>query len=364
MNGEEAYRLVCAYAAIEGHRTGTPGDQKTLRWLGQELSRRGADVVLENFPCRHFEADVIVRHDDRLVDAMAFHDAAVGQYELGHLAVGSIDAHAADAVLKAEIFSRVEKARRCSHDGLVLATRCPTGALCAINRPSGSHIDFPVVLVPGHEHAALREGMISIAYSAVSRNSKAENLLAEFPAPAGGPTIVITTPVSGWFSCAGERGCGIAVAIHLAELLSKQFSVHLLLASGHELGFLGGYHLANTFRQRPGCIVHLGSCIANIGADLMAVCSAAGTTFNVIAGALAPLQIVPVAPAHPARADEWVGESACWVAHERPMLSIAGMAPHFHTSADVPEAATTPELLQAALDAIGAAALELAGNCQ
>ena len=70
--------------------------------------------------------------------------------------------------------------------------------------------------------------------------SDSPNIVARFrSADSTDQALVLTTPVSGWFNCAGERGCGIAIALILAEKLSAHCNVDLLLASGHELGFAG-----------------------------------------------------------------------------------------------------------------------------
>ena len=137
-------------------------------------------------------------------------------------------------------------------------------------------------------------------------------------------------------------------------------SVDLLLTSGHELGSRGGYFLAESYAKGPECVIHLGSCIANFDAKMTGICSADSLTAGRIAGALKRLNIKPTIPSDHANAENWIGESACWASKKWPMLSIAGLAPHFHTCGDLPEAVTTPGLLATAIDVIGDANLELA----
>ncbi|MBU2383821.1 MAG: hypothetical protein KJ861_14575, partial [Alphaproteobacteria bacterium] len=61
------------------------------------------------------------------------------------------------------------------------------------------------------------------------------------PAGAGG-TLVLSTPRSGWFGCAAERGSGIAVWLAAALWLARRGDVDVELAatSGHEYENLGG----------------------------------------------------------------------------------------------------------------------------
>lgn len=144
--------------------------------------------------------------------------------------------------------------------------------------------------------------------------------------------------------------------------MSNYFAVDLLLASGHELGFLGGYHLAERYAAASGCILHLGSCIANIDAQMTSVCSVDSTTNERIEASLRKLGIKPAVPTDPANANNWIGESMCWASKGWPMLSIAGQALYFHTRGDLPDVVTTPNLLADAIDAICDAALTLANQ--
>jgi hypothetical protein len=83
------------------------------------------------------------------------------------------------------------------------------------------------------------------------------------------PPLVIMTPRSGWYSCASERGGGLACWLELMRVLRQAKparDVVFVASSGHELGHLG----INAFvDRRPGIVsssvgwIHLG---ANIGA--------------------------------------------------------------------------------------------------
>ena len=172
----------------------------------------------------------------------------------------------------------------------------------------------------------------------------------------------MTTPISGWFQCAGEQECGLAVAIFMSRRLSKSFTVDLQLSSGHELGFCVGYHLAESCDTEPVYVTHLGSCIANINSTMTCICSAGSVTASEISGVLKRLGIKPAIPPDPTNAKYWIGESVCWASNNWPMLSIAGLGPHFHACSDVPEVVTSPSLLAIAIDVIGDAAQAMANH--
>ena len=101
--------------------------------------------------------------------------------------------------------------------------------------------------------------------------STATNVIASIEgSQSNTPAIGIVTPKSGWFTCAAERGGGIAIFLALAEsiaaLAEPHPTVHLLASSGHELNFYGIRSYARTNRDnitKAAAWLHLG---ASIGA--------------------------------------------------------------------------------------------------
>lgn len=89
------------------------------------------------------------------------------------------------------------------------------------------------------------------------------------------PPLVVLTPRSGWWHCAGERGGGLAVWLELARVLrDKPLSrdVIFLATTGHELGYLG----VRMFLERDPSLagdakawVHLGANLGAAGTRLM-----------------------------------------------------------------------------------------------
>ncbi|MCZ4354627.1 hypothetical protein O4H61_19120 [Roseovarius aestuarii] len=357
--GDYAFSIVQAYSEIGNHRTGTQVDKDTVRWLDSELTACGAEVLFQKFPYHHFDAHLKVQSAGNHINAEALHYSFAGQSSLRNPAAGVVDAHADEAVITREINALVAMARADRHDGLILGTMCPTGIQCNINRTYESYLDFPVVLVAPQDLATIRAQGAEVSIKSSIHQSQATNVIAQFPGPKNARHIVVTTPISGWFRCAGERGCGIAVAIIVSKRLSEHFAVDLLLASGHELGFLGGFHLANNYNADQLAVLHLGSCIANSDAQMTSVLSAEPETTRDISEALKNIDITPTLPADATNPDDWIGESMCWAHNGRPMLSVAGQAPNFHTPCDLPERVTSADLLERSIDAIERATLAL-----
>jgi hypothetical protein len=125
--------------------------------------------------------------------------------------------------------------------------------------------------------------------------------------------------------------------------------------SGHELVDLGAHRFAET-RPAARAVVHFGASVAagepdgaefrlTPGLTVRAWLPGAGAA---LAAAFAPLGKTPVAiaDADRARPEAWVGEARAWCTLGRPLLSMAGGFPLFHTPEDVPERATAPALLE------------------
>jgi hypothetical protein len=100
--------------------------------------------------------------------------------------------------------------------------------------------------------------------------TEAYNVIATLPGQHPDlPPLVVMTPRSGWWHCAGERGGGLACWLEAMRTLRERRvrrDVLFLASSGHELGHLG---LEVFLAQRPGLAtgavawIHLG---ASIGA--------------------------------------------------------------------------------------------------
>jgi hypothetical protein len=182
--------------------------------------------------------------------------------------------------------------------------------------------------------------------------------------------ILLTTPLSGWFRCAGERGTGIAVMLAVAAQLAAE-GVPLLLNgnSGHELVDIGANRFAET-KLPLRAIVHFGASIAAGELSDHALRLIDGLTIRAwtpgldeaLASAFAPLgkTLTLVADADHVRPDAWIGEARVWCALGRPLLSMAGRFALFHTPEDVPERATTSALLERVYHAVLAATRILA----
>lgn len=357
-NSLSNYQFVETYSNFGWHRTGWPSTEPLSRWLVDLLEAKGAWVELKPFSYPHFKSETSIVSDAKQLEAELLYFCWTGKHEIINPFLSNIDAHASEESISSQLDNLVFQAHQSQKDGLLIETRSPVGGLCGINRTHGTEYGFPIVLCSPDTLDSLRNISFSIQCEASVHQGSAQNIIAHFPGPKQMNPIIVTTPISGWFHCAGERGTGLVIAINVARRLSQEVPVDLILTSGHELGCLGGHDAASSYGDTAAAVVHIGSCVANIDVKLDSRCSATPAVLNKVTKALASLNLKPTQPIDAPDPAHWIGESQCWASKQIPMLSIAGQAPYFHTKGDRTRASTTPELLEHAEAAIIRAALE------
>jgi hypothetical protein len=175
------------------------------------------------------------------------------------------------------------------------------------------------------------------------------------------PPVVVATTLSGWFRCAGERGSGIAIALQLAQDLAARWPMMVVGTTGHELHYLGLRRFLATQALHPAAVIFLGANLATmpLGPERESTFRSWHVGRTTAGGGLAKRLEEVLAPVHfPVRSKpaEWSGEGEEWVRLGTPLLSLAGRSPLFHTAADLPEHATSPEQLEVTHTAVHRAA--------
>ncbi|HUY99830.1 MAG TPA: hypothetical protein VMU89_05735 [Thermomicrobiaceae bacterium] len=358
--GEGLYRLVEEYAALGDHRTGSEVDAATIAWFAAELARRGARVERRPFGFDRYVADWSVAVDGIAVTACPLFYEAVGTARSRAPFVAAAAVLARDRTA-ASLEQALDRAREAGATLAVIATENPAGYLQVPNRAPLPGEGPPTLLVAGALAERLRRGAVTASLEARVEPGQSENVEGHFGDTEAAP-IVIATPLSGWFRCAGERGTGIAIALEVAERLAGRYPVLVVGTSGHEL--LPHLGLATYLAGGPPparCVVHLGANLATgePGPDgSLALGPARLVSARVDREGLEEL----VASLQPTRAElqldppEWRGEARLWAAAgDYALLSFVGAAAVFHTPEDVPSVATSPELLEKVADAVEAA---------
>jgi hypothetical protein len=356
--GDTLYRLVESYAGLGDHRTGTQVDDATRAWVGAELAQRGARVEEVAFDFPRYVATGELTAAGRPVPIVPLWYSGVG-----NVTEVEPDVHPLEVVggyLPMGLDDTLAAARA-SGAPVVLATSPPDGALVAINREPVTDPDGPMaVLAPGRALAALAAGPTRLTLRAGEEPGRSATVVGRFGDDDAAP-VVVTTPLTGWFGCAGERGTGVAVALELSAALARRLPVLVVGTTGHELGHLGARHwLGRGERLDARAVLHLGASVAagTPGGDFsplrFAMTTLDGPAADRVAGALG-LARLPVRAA----GEIWPGEGEEWRRLGVPVLSVTGAFPHFHTPDDVPPAVTDPVLLERVYAALSAAAAHL-----
>jgi hypothetical protein len=166
--------------------------------------------------------------------------------------------------------------RQNRHQAIVVVTRGSRPGFAPSNADSFLRPFGPPVLQVASEEAPFladcaRQGAKALLTAHAERvQAKAFNVITVVPGTnKGAAPLIVMTPRSGWWSCASERGGGLACWLEIMRATRDAKPVRDVLfvaSSGHELGHLG---LDTFIERRPELVpaakawIHLG---ANIGA--------------------------------------------------------------------------------------------------
>lgn len=291
MTGTYLYKDVQAYAALGEHRTATEVDRKTSEWLRQQLEGFGFSARLQPFAVRQFFLERAELTLDNATKVPCFPlwpplatERRAGIVPSGPGADG--DVRGAIALVKlppggaltatsphAAILMRLIEA---GVAGIIGVSTSITGEPIALNSDrTNEPWSVPIVLIGEAQEAAVRAARQASIVIAGRDNPQAEafeviGTLGKVNAQ-GSKHFVVSTPSSGWFRCAGERGPGIAIWLALARWVSHRESgsrFTFVASSGHELHEQGMRYFLDRFAPQPAEVaawLHLGAGVAAYG---------------------------------------------------------------------------------------------------
>jgi hypothetical protein len=279
--GAALYADVKTYSGLGEHRTGTPGDTATTVWLEKALKAAGYATERQGFDYPVFELEHAgLTLGGREVAGFPYWTPAAtpagglsaplsltpgpGKILVVSLAPGS------GGGLNAPPPKQISDGAASGAAAVVAITENPLGEMSALNRAAKAPPwPVPVLLVAGREGAALKAAAqagetatLRLEGRAVTRT--AHNVIGRRARP--GKYLVVSTPKSGWFHCAGERGSGVAIWLGLARwLATTDHNVTLLCPSGHEFDGYGGHIFTETLAPKPADTklwLHVGANVA------------------------------------------------------------------------------------------------------
>lgn len=358
--GEHLFELVVAYERLGPHRTGSAVDHRTAEWFAEQLTRRGLTVQAELVPFDRWVTESSVVVDGEPVEHLPLQTPWVGEVRTSAPSIVLFDVR--HGGFPEIVDAPLAVAASQGAAAIVLATDHARGSLVAVNRhPDATGTPaFPAVLVAGRDADRCRTGPLELHLRARYERAHTTNVVGH--RPGAGPSVIVTTPLNGWFGCAGERGTGIAVLLELLDHL-RDVDLTVVGTGGHELGYFGAHHHVARVASPPAAIVHLGASIAvEEHTDQGRRLAATRTAMTTLDGRRGAGLIDPLARARlelRVDADRWIGEGNAWGTLGVPLLSISGAGVDFHTPDDTAERVTSPASLALAADAVIAAVHEL-----
>lgn len=347
---------VTRYDSFGVHRYGSPGATAALAWIAAELAAAGLAVTEPRFTMdRQYEFEHgMLEVEGRQLDI-------VPQWWIpeDQASVELTASIAPEGLLRLSLpYDRGAYLNEGHRAKLAEAfARKPAAVLLDIGHPSGEIFTYnvdqaanswpvPVLLVASRDVPHLRPGATATVSvrGAYRRAAEGRNIVARLDRGRG-RWLVLSTPVTSWFTSTCERGPGIAGFLAMARLAKEKFTEHDLVfvaTSGHEIGHGGMEHFVRDGAPPPestAAWAHFGSSLACRDPVMTAINSSASMT-RPVERAFAQVEGVRLTGEKAA-----IGELRdVYAAGYRHFFGMAGSHKLFHTPADG-LAAVDPRLL-------------------
>jgi hypothetical protein len=375
------------------HRTAHSGDRRTSDWLAERFRALGLQTSEHTWRLRQFFLDEASLEDAQgrikafpiwlpratgpaglrarlaLVDASTPSAGLAGTIawlqpdEAGGPARQALERRALDAGAAAIVFTTNDRAGT----GLLVAQNAERRYV-DVERPVPT-LTFGAAAA-GRLRKSLGRDVTLRLTGRMDDAAMATNVVGRLIRRQDADWVVVSTPSSGWFTCAGERGPGIAMLLALAQwAAARTDSLNYLFVatSGHELDFLGArlFHEAHLAPppEKTRAWLHLGASIAT--PPWREMIGTLRPTDRVTTGTLqASEELAPIMrsafadlPMYTLFTDTRIGEFRDLVEHGYLGLGVVGGSnPWFHVERDDPSTVSAETL--AAVSRAVAKALE------
>lgn len=288
-DGKALFKTVEKFVALGEHRTGTTTDTATSYWLGKELQAYGYEVKYLSFPLRQFfpervylaaGPDTITAFPLWWIGEQTAHSVTGALVDVQHTKTGNKNAIALihfprpGGQSNAQISGYLDSLINTGVAGIVAITDNASGEIEAYNtRRDLQPWRVPVILVAPKDSSKIntlikKEVPVTVAVNGTFKDVKARNVYGTIG--NGDNYIVISTPISGWFTCGGERGPGVAIWLGLAKWAASQKTRYTFVFtgnSGHELDAQGAREFLENGAppvEKTHLWLHLGAGVATL----------------------------------------------------------------------------------------------------
>ncbi|MHC2625912.1 hypothetical protein ACVIW2_007944 [Bradyrhizobium huanghuaihaiense] len=265
LSGASLYEDVSRYASFGLHRFGSPGDRATADWIAGEMKQAGFDVSFQPVVLgrQYVVEQARVEAAGTAVEATPFWWPPEDRASFHLSAPLARDGDVAGKILWLDLpFDRGAYLGPTHRAAISDATaKKPAAILLMIGNPADDRFAYnvtqedapwlvPVIVVGATSRAAFERALAAGAPVTVDvkghyeRDVAGRNVIAEIGAGRG-RTVVVSTPMTGWYTCVCERGPGIANFLALARTVAaEKWPAHFVFiaTAGHEIGH-GGMEL-------------------------------------------------------------------------------------------------------------------------
>jgi hypothetical protein len=255
------------YVGFGNKRAGGPGDNACGDWLASELEKAGYAVERQTFQAPFFEASkaeltiegttapvlpqpiAVPTGSDGVSGPLVRVDVAghfTGSLQ-GAIALVDLPSARWSSALARPIRGPIDAAFAAGARGVVAITNGPTGKIIALNA-DGRQPMFagPVALLAPDRSApflaaAFQRGEAKLTLDGAGGRRDAFNFVGRMDRGKA-KWIAVSTPRSGWFGCAAERGGGVAAWLDIARWAPAalaDYNLALICNTGHEYEYLG-----------------------------------------------------------------------------------------------------------------------------
>lgn len=281
--------IIAAYDGQGNHRTGTAVDEMSARWLVGEVRKSGLIPKREPYELSRVDPEeCYLSIDGRRIEGVPLFDGGFTSRagvngnlvrdfnDRGGIVLASAGTSLAATSSASSKSASLAELRAGKSRGIVLLTEGYREGISLLNATQFTNpFGPPVLQVSSAERAWLSaraesKSPATLVVNARRTAARSFNVVGKITGTGKGlRPLVISTPRSGWWQCAGERGGGLACWLEVMRVLAAIRPARdcLFVAfSGHELGFLG---IRDFVSRRPGLLGHVHAWIhfgANLGA--------------------------------------------------------------------------------------------------
>lgn len=279
LSGAALMKEVEDYVSFGVHRSGGAGDVATSDWFAAHWRALGYEVEQQAFEIPNADTTtaavtiggetfdgfaqppMVLTPDGGITAPLALFDAASPAGVSGRIALVYVPRERGRGSPSEAYRQAAEAAAQAGALGVVVVVTSPSGEVIAINTPRDANLPIPVLFLPERDkariEAAMSSGDATLRIEGPGGQRQAKNTIARYGST--GPWVIISTPQSGWFTCGGERGPGIAMSRALSAWAVKQnFPCRWLFVatSGHEWNDTGAHIFHETATPGPAATEH------------------------------------------------------------------------------------------------------------